>query len=232
MNYKKLIFSLIFVSHTVCASNAIFTMSGGPAWYSAGQTQTFALQPGYNNTYVASKFNQVLAKGEWFLGVSHSLAQLGIAVATTSNASLQGQVWELGDPLFNNFTYNYNLQHTHFALKGKLLTDLMSNTFLPYISASAGVGFNLANQFMIKSLLFESINPAPFSAHTTTAFTYTLGAGMQYAINHQWSFGIGYDFSDWGASGLGRAYGQTLNTGLTLNHLYTNQLQFNLSCLA
>ena len=218
----------IFSNIVLASSNdqLLFTLSAGPAWYNAAQTQTFYLQPGYENTYVAKKSNQVLASGEWFVGVQRSLGQLGLALYTTSTASLSGQIWETADPLFDNFTYQYKIQHTHVALKGKLLTDLLSDKCLPYVSASAGVGFNLADQFSIKSLLFESIPTSPFTHHTQTAFTYTIGAGLQHTITQQLSLGLGYEFADWGKSTLGRSDGQTLGTGLTLNHLYTNQLQF------
>lgn len=41
--------------------------------------------------------------------------------------------------------------------------------------------------------------------------------------------GIGYEFADWGRSQLNRAPGQTLNSGLSLSHLYTNGFLFNLT---
>jgi hypothetical protein len=44
--------------------------------------------------------------------------------------------------------------------------------------------------------------------------------------------GAGYEFADWGKSGLNRAAGQTLNTGLALNHLYTNGVLVNLTYVA
>lgn len=68
-----------------------------------------------------------------------------------------------------------------------------------------------------------------FASNTTTAFTYTLGAGVQRHLNPHWQVGIGYEFSDWGSSQLNRASGQTLNSGLLLSHLYTNELLFNLT---
>jgi len=68
-----------------------------------------------------------------------------------------------------------------------------------------------------------------FASNTTTAFTYTLGAGVQRHLNQHWQAGIGYEFSDWGRRQLNRASGQTLNSGLSLPHLYTNGLLFNLT---
>jgi hypothetical protein len=43
---------------------------------------------------------------------------------------------------------------------------------------------------------------------------------------------MGYEFADWGQSHLGSAQGQTLGRGLSLQHLYTNGLMFNLTYTA
>ena len=68
-----------------------------------------------------------------------------------------------------------------------------------------------------------------FASNTTTAFTYTVGAGIQRLLNQHWQAGIGYEFADWGRSQLNRASGQTLNNGLSLSHVYTNGFLFNLT---
>lgn len=56
--------------------------------------------------------------------------------------------------------------------------------------------------------------------------------GAQKALNQHWQVGVGYEFADWGISQLGRAAEQTQNSGLTLNHLYTNGVLFNLTYIA
>ncbi|HHS9463875.1 TPA: outer membrane protein, partial [Legionella anisa] len=78
----------------------------------------------------------------------------------------------------------------------------------------------------------EALPNPDFADHTKTAFTYTLGAGVQKALNDHWQIGAGYEFADWGKSELGRAFGQTMNSGLALNHLYTNGVLFNLTYVA
>jgi opacity protein-like surface antigen len=121
--------------------------------------------------------------------------------------------------------------HTHLALKGKLLAD-HNSMIIPWLSASIGVGFNQAHHFNNTPIISEAIASPNFSNNTMTAFTYTLGAGIQRNLNTHWQAGIGYEFSDWGKSQLGRAYEQTLGSGLILNHLYTNGVLFNLTYLA
>ncbi len=214
----------------------VMTLGLGPAWTSNGQTQTFFLQTDVQKTYAAVKKTSGFAVGEFFAGVQHELSpvftgQLGIALAATGNAKLQGDIWEDADPNFNNFDYNYKINHTHVALKGKLLADF-GLMVQPYISGSVGGGYNRTHDFHIGQKLFEEV-PAPnFADNKTSAFTYTLGFGVQKAVNNHWQVGIGYEFANWGKSQLARAQGQTLNSGLYLSHLYTNQLQLNLSYVA
>lgn len=214
----------------------VMSLSLGPAWSDAGKTQTFYLQPDVEKTYSANKKNKVLLSGEFFLGGQHLITnnlygQLGLAIAGAGSAKLQGDIWEDADPDFNNFFYQYKVNHLGLALKGKLFADL-GYFVQPFISGSAGLGFNQARGFKIRPKIFEEI-PAPgFAGHTETAFSYTIGAGVQKALNEQWQVGLGYEFADWGKSHLAKASGQSLNEGLCLNHLYTNGLQLSLSYLA
>lgn len=245
MDYNKLtvrVLGLFLSTHAIAGSmgsepnshwSQVITLSVGPAWTQSNQTQTFYLQSDIEKTYSASKNTSTLFDGELFYGLQHSLnsvliGQIGIAGAGTTSATLKGDIWEDADPDFNNYYYRYKINHAHIALKGKLLSDF-SSILTPYVSASVGVGFNQSHGFTITPKIFEEV-PAPgFVSHTQTAFTYTLGIGVQKQWNAHWQTGIGYEFADWGKSHLGQAPEQTLNTGLQLNHLYTNELQLSLS---
>lgn len=214
----------------------VAALSADPVWERVGSTQTFYLTPEIEKSYVTSQSTHTLFDGEVFLGVQKTLSQtlqgqLGLAVAATSNANLSGVIWDDADPQFNNYTYSYKIQHTHAAAKGKLLADA-GFWFIPWVSASLGVGFNDAHGFHSTPTLFEALPTPDFSSHTQTSFTYTVGAGVQKALNEHWQIGAGYEFADWGKSQLGLAADQTLGSGLTLNHLYTNGVLFNLTYLA
>ena len=212
------------------------TVSAGPAWTSSGESQTFYLQPLIKKTYVADKSTGTIVDGELFLGIRRSLnarleGQFGIAVAAASNAKQSGDIWENASPNFNNFFYAYKINHEHVAVKGKVLADI-NQMVQPYVSGSLGVGLNRAHNFSITPKIYEEIPPPAFQSNTTTAFTYTVGLGLQKAFNSHWQAGVGYEFADWGQSSLARAPNQTLGSGLKLSHVYTNQLQFSLSYLA
>ncbi|MCC5792255.1 MAG: porin family protein [Legionellaceae bacterium] len=212
------------------------SVSAGPVWARGGETQTFYLAPELEKTYAARKSTNAIASGELFVGIqkpltSQWLGQLGLAAATTGNARLQGVIWDDADPQFDNYSYHYKVRNTRIAVKGKLLLD-KGYWAMPWVSASAGVGFNRAHGFTNTPLIFEALPNANFTNNSKTAFTYTLGAGVQKALSEHWKLGVGYEFSDWGKSELGRAAGQTMNSGLALNHLYTNGVLFNLTYVA
>ncbi|KTD20235.1 outer membrane protein [Legionella israelensis] len=211
-------------------------VSAGPVWARGGETQTFYLAPEIEKTYAARKSTNAIASGELFVGLQKSLnsqwlGQLGIAAAITGNSKLQGVIWDDADPEFDNYSYQYKIRNIRVAVKGKLLLD-KGYWIIPWVSASLGVGFNRAHDFTNTPLIFEALPNPNFTDHTKTAFTYTLGTGVQKALNNHWQIGVGYEFADWGKSELGRALGQTINSGLALNHLYTNGVLFNLTYVA
>ena len=213
----------------------VASVSLGPAWSQPGTTQTFYLQPDIEKTYTNLTSTKLLGVGELFFGLQHSVystlqGQFGVALAGTTSMTLNGSIWEDADPNFNNFDYSYKIQHAHIAAKAKLINNIPW-IFQPYIAGSLGVAFNRASNFSIVTKLSEE-TPAPlFNSQTTTAFTYTVGAGLQKKLSEHWQFGVGYEFADWGNTTLAAGSGQTLNTGPSLNHVYTHELQFNLSLI-
>ncbi|NNM58837.1 MAG: porin family protein [Legionellales bacterium] len=214
----------------------VVTLSGGPSWISGGETQTFYLAPEIEKTYTADKPTNTVGEGDLFLGVQKPLynkllGQLGFDFAATGNAGLSGDIWDDADPEFNNHNYDYDINHKAFALKGKLLLD-MNLPVIPWISASAGIGFNQASHFTNNSTIFQALPNPDFSDNTTSSFTYTLAVGIQRIITKNWQAGVSYEFADWGKSELGNAEGQTMGSGLSLSHLYSNAVLLNITYLA
>lgn len=212
------------------------TFSAGPVWEQGADTQTFYLTPSIEKTYAPNTSARGLFNGEIFLGLQKTLtstikSQLGLAAGRTSKANIRGEIWDEADPEFNNHVYSYTIQHTQVALKGKLLKDI-SHKLIPWVSGSLGVGINKANSFNNTPLICGAAPNPNYTAQTKTSLTYTLGAGIQKALNQHVQVGLGYEFEDWGRSELGRASEQTLNKGLGLSHFYTNGLLFNFTYVA
>jgi opacity protein-like surface antigen len=243
MNGTKLAILLsLALSHDVLAGTMgtspdplrpVVTLSLGPVWTDPGKTQTIILQEDLPQTYTSNRQANTLFGGELFAGFQAPLfnrfqVQFGLAVAATTSANLSGDVWQDADPEFDNFVYSYKISHTHVAMKAKLLSDFRG-IVQPYISASVGPGFNHAYHFSSTPKIDEVVEEAPFNPRTLASFTYTLGAGLQKSFYNHWAIGAGYEFADWGRSKLARAFDQTLDTGLRLNHVYTHQLQISLT---
>jgi hypothetical protein len=165
----------------------VVTLSVGPTFVNSGEMQTFYVSPFIKKTYAANKKTNAIFDGELFLGIERPLrsnlqGELGVAVAATSNAYLSGDIWDFGKARFNNSSYTYQAQHTHIAAKGKLVADVGYAIKL-YVSGSLGVGFNQVYDFAITPTIFAAVAAPNFTSTTTTAFTYTLGFGVQRAIN-------------------------------------------------
>ena len=164
---NKNIFMLFSIMLSTCVSASsvnemgsdgkfLIGLSAGPTWTSGNKTQTIDLQPDITKTYTADNNTFYFPSAELFVGwqkplVSHLmkqsvLSQLGIAVAGAGNAKLTGDIWEDADPDFNNFNYSNKIKHAHVAIKGRLIGNC--GFFVePYISASAGIGFNRAYDY-------------------------------------------------------------------------------------
>lgn len=233
------VFLSIFSSQYALAQakwSPLATLSIGNEWARGGETQHFYLQPDVEKNYVAHRETDRLVGGELFLGIQHSLnstllAQIGIAIAKSAPTNLQGDIWEDADPNFNNYAYRYKIKHSHVAIKGVLLMPIQYG-LLPYISTSVGVASNDAYDFSITPRIEEETPPAGFNSHTENSFTYTLGVGVRKILDPNWQVGLSYEFADWGKSQLNPASGQTLNTGLKLDHLYTQGVFLNLTYAA
>ena len=171
----------------------VVSLSAGPAWANAGSTQTFNLTPNTQKTYAAHDATNTLFAGELFVGLQRSLmpqlqGQFGLAIAKTGDAQLQGNVWDDADPAFSNYNYEYYVQTTRIAAKGKLLLD-KGYWMTPWISASLGVGLNRAHGFDNTPLIPQAGTINNFSGNTQASFSYTLGIGFKINLRE---LGNGY----------------------------------------
>jgi opacity protein-like surface antigen len=213
----------------------VVTLSLGSMWSKNGRTQTIFLQPDLEKMYYAKKENSGVINGELFLGLQRPITsalgtQFGLDLGQTAAAKFNGDIWEDADPEFNNYVYHYHVKRTYVGIKGKVLA-IQTPLVQPYVSGSIGVSFNRASSFSITPKIYEEVPADPFTNHTRSAFSYTLGAGIQKPLSTHFSGGVGYEFSDWGKNHLGRTHTQTVNTGISLSHVYVNSLLFNITYL-
>lgn len=221
------------IAYAAARPNLIVTLSMGPTWVTAPKRQTLPIMSTLEKTYTQNSVHNVLSNNELFLGVQYPvrdiwLNQIGAAIVANSYAKITGDVWDEAQPEFNNHVYRYRVQHTHVAIKEKLL--LNKNWYVkPWVNASIGVALNRSGRFKNTPIISEAVATPNFSLNSQVTFTYTLGFGVQRMITNHWQAGLGYEFADWGKHYLGRSDEQTLGRGPGANHLYTNSLLFNLT---
>lgn len=104
-----------------------------------------------------------------------------------------------------------------------------------------GVAVGFTGQAGLTGVIWDDANPEynNFTYNNKIQHTHVATKGALLVDMDFWlipwindSIAVGYECTDWGKSSLGRAPEKTLNTGLILNHLYTNGLMFNLTYLA
>lgn len=218
--------------------SGVGSLSLGPIWAQGVKTQTIPLTPDIEYTLVPNKTRTALLDGEVFIGLQKNLSnhlfsygQFGLALATASSAKFRGVIWDDSEAQFDNYAYQYKIQHSYLALKGKILSDL-TMTLKPWISGSVGLGLNRAYSYQNIPLIYEALPRPNFGSHTQTTFSYALGAGVQRILDDHWQIGLGYDFSYWGKSTLNGSSEQTVPSRIALSHIYTNGVLFNLTYLS
>lgn len=223
------------MGHT--SNDYFISISAGPSWTNPSKTQTIALQPDVMNAYVPQQpvKNSLLADGEVFLGVQNYFfqqisSQFGLAFYMSSPVTLDGYIQVDGNQNFQNYAYQFKINHEHIALKSKWIFEQPLN-INPYVSGSIGVGFNRSYGYAVTPILFQAVTMPPFQSHTQVAFSYGVGAGLQHSLNQHVTVALGYQLVSWGSSYLGRASEQTSDKGLGLNNLYSQGIEFNISYL-
>lgn len=221
----------------------VVTASVGPAWTRSNEKQTLVLSPTEENVYIpvdasqASKFistpkgTHILATGELFIGLfgeinSAVMGQLGFAISTSSQAKVTGFVYQYINNDLSVYNYSYKVANTRVSIKAKALYDLEVYDLFPYLSASVGRSQNSASTFLAS----DTATPL-FKNQTINSLGYTFGVGMEVLLDLNWHLGLGYEFANWGKLRLGRASNQTLNKGLGLSNLRTQELQISVSYL-
>tara|TARA_Y100001968_G_scaffold332385_1_gene390342 strand:+ start:4001 stop:4810 length:810 start_codon:yes stop_codon:yes gene_type:complete len=224
----------------------VITLSLAPAWY-GNQTMTernfYALSPltpEFYHTYYSRHSEGVVGAGELFFALNRPLqndwsVQFGIVMAYSGNGKLYGDL-AVGQPIVARYPYSFRLSNGRVGLKGKLISDYPT-LLKPYVSASINAGFNRAWDYTTSHAVLGIASRPQFEGHTSVAFTYTLGMGVQANLTPSWQVGVGYEFADWGKYGL-NSPDFVLNNpqglrfayrGLHASYFYTHALQVSLS---
>lgn len=218
------------------ANKKVATVTLGPDFVYQGGSQNVTLLPPFQNTYASDRRWKSVGDFGGFLGIEHTVtdwlsAQVGVAGYGDSAIPISGAVWQFTVPAFDDLHYSYRIHHSRVVFANKLLTTIPRwQAAHPYFSWEIGGAFNHAERYQEHAVI-SGVNPAaPFASQSHTALTWGLGIGIDYSINPHIRTGIGYQFADLGSASLGATTAATShNATLSLSHLYTNQLRFQLT---
>lgn len=209
----------------------VLTLSGGVGWANPGENQTLYLAQGIYNRYIYESSSRTMGVGDLYFALQKPgyyglWGQWGISIGGSSEARPQGVV------NYNDLTdlasFVYRVNHAYIDLRGKLLSD-PNWVVQPYLTAAIGVAYNHTYGFNTYPTVNNTISSPWFNTYTSLSFTYIAGAGLQKTINKNWQVGIGYEFSDWGKSGLGLSLEPWNLDGPHLEHIYQNAVLFSVS---
>ncbi|MFI4918956.1 MAG: outer membrane protein [Legionellales bacterium] len=223
---------------------ALVTVNAGSAHTFVGSDDNLFNYQGQSNSDAT-----VLAGA--FLGAEHQLPHPGLFVQTGLEYSYFGNGSTKGansvgiEPDTSTYYhYSWRVQTQQVLAVAKLFTTsklpiLSQNDLYPYLSLGLGAAFNKAKQFSASPEGSGSFNVTPaFNSNSTSAFSYSLGLGVDTNIDPHLRVGLGYRFSSFGKAALGdgqvvfNQYKFPVPFSLDAHHAYANQIIAQLSYLA
>lgn len=211
----------------------IATLTGGADFVHIGQARNVSLLPPFSTAY-ESKASYANGGSVGFgLGMEGAQSemyfwQLGLAGFYHTPVTNTGAVLQFNLPAYNNFIYRYRIQATRAVVTGKLLGTLQPY-WHPYVSGEIGAAFNTSSGYHDTPLLEENYPMAPYANNTQTAFTWSVGFGVDAELNNHLRLGVGYQFVDLGKASLGFSSAQETRDHLDITNLFDHQIRAQLT---
>jgi opacity protein-like surface antigen len=188
----------------------VLTLTGGASSAEVGQSQTLTMAGDFTlYNYARTNSNSWRALFGGFVGTEFPITstldlQTGIAYYQPGNGYKGKGILTQGvdAPSADIFNYSYSVATRQLLLEGKLLWHVREK-FRPYISLGLGAAFNSAYAYTVDTPPFLTFTPQ-FSSNNNTNFSYSVGAGVDYAIKQNWRIGAAYRFASYGKANLGR----------------------------
>ena len=213
------------------------SLMGGVALTHFKTTENITLLPPYQDTFTGSN-NDDTPFGGIFAGIESPfyqdfLWQIGLSYYQTSAFTAKGRIWQFTNPDFNNISYQEQIKNQQILIETKFLGTINKKIILhPYLTAALGEAINTASDYTETALQpYVVKHPADFSDHTSHAFSYAFGLGLDVELTDHVRFGVGYRYAYLGRAQLGTMPGQESDDRLTEKNLATNAFLFNISLL-
>jgi opacity protein-like surface antigen len=232
---RVLLFAAIFCSTAQAALiHPVLTLGWGSDTTDVNTSQAITIFAPFQNYYYQHT-NDTETVGSVFLGAELPFLnkwawQLGAAYyqnITPFNPT--GVVYQFADFDYGNLTYNYSLKSQRYLIQTKLLYAI-NDIIHPYITGGAGEAVNKSYSYYELPVSSADVPmQETFANKTVHSFTYSLGLGLELAVNEHLRFGVGYNYVNLGRAGLGVAPSQDSTDTLKLNNLNTNEFMMTLS---
>lgn len=98
--------------------------------------------------------------------------------------------------------YRYRVQQENWLLMAK--ADIYRWVLMPYIAAGMGVSFNRVSQFFVDAP--TNLNKWEGTTKTSSDFSYSIGAGIDYPIRNDLWFTLGYSYDFFGKNQTGPGF--------------------------
>lgn len=206
--------SLLLISGAVCAQSANWQLNlqagigkidkndaqyvsngplipNNPDRYSPSSVETaFIGDAGVERNFVNNK--------PWFANFA-----VGLHYNFSNQYSVKGDLIEFNLPQFNNYTYEYDVQH--HAMLATLTDDIYhGKTLSPFMLLGVGVSLNTASGFgLTPKAGITTPRALSYQANTKTQFAWEAGLGLRYTISNHYSATLSYVYADMGDAKLG-----------------------------
>jgi opacity protein-like surface antigen len=220
-----------YFSHS--AWHPVMTLTGGETIHSdAGESKNIPAQNGIFSFfyYAANHSTQTQSLLGGSLGAEFLVSkqwdwQTGLGYYQPSAFHAEGTVTQGVDTESENqYSYKYFIQSHQLLIENKLLYHW--HGYCPYLYAGIGAAWNNSHSFNVNIQPAFTTYSNQFQNRSKTAFTYSIGFGIDVPFGEQARLGVGYRFSDLGGAKTGNGMIDTVTTSTTLSqsHLYTNEI--------
>jgi opacity protein-like surface antigen len=150
--------------------------------------------------------------------------EIGISYHSITQMHVNGTLEQGISPPYYSAGYQYSVKTSQLLAEAKLIRE-WRDVLYPYLMGGIGVGMNAAQNYSTSIPDFLTITPI-YANRSNTAFSYTVGLGIDYFVAKPLSLGLGYRFSDLGSVGLGNGAVRytAVTSPLKQSHVYLNTL--------
>lgn len=218
----------------------VFAIGGGVAYATQGigQSQFFPIHnPNtdqfYNYAANSSEQTQYLFNAylgnEWMLPRNFA-AQLGVDFTQNTHFNGGGVLTQGADVHSQSqANYSFDIVTRQLLLEGRLYYHY--SLMHPYVLLGAGWAFNSATNYST-TFPFNLTFTRDYNSHYTSAFSYSVGVGVEFQLATSVRLGVGYRYANLGTSSLGKSSVNSIPVGGTLSskpHIYANELMAQLT---